>query len=145
MDEHLMPQSMGWWCQHSAQVTLFCCTLLLGSEAPPPSRLVSLPARGRPRVQEHFLLHSFLPAAGLPQFLYFSLSFCPTQLRGGFVALFRKSVVFYQCSIDVLCESFYLQMWGAGFKDFLMWTIFLKFLLNLLKYESALCFVFFWP
>ena len=98
MDEHLMPQSMGWWCQLSAQVTLFCCTLLLGSEAPPPSRLVSLPAKGLPRVQEHFLLHSFLPAAGLPQFLYFSLSFCPTQLRGGFVALFRKSVVFCQCS-----------------------------------------------
>ena len=52
-----------------------CCTLLPASEAPFLSWLISLPVKGLPRVQEHFLFHSSLP--GVQILSWFPFLFFP--------------------------------------------------------------------
>ena len=61
------------WLQQTSR-----CTLLQGSEAPPPSQLITPPVRGLPRVQEPFLFHSSLPGAQVPSQFFFLLSYSVT-------------------------------------------------------------------
>ena len=65
------------------------CALLRGSEASPLHYLQSPPAKGLPSVWKPFLLHGSLPLVQVPS-LFFCLCyfffFCPTQVRGVFLA-----------------------------------------------------------
>ena len=68
-----------------------CCALLCGPEASPqPPHLPSPPVKGLPSVWELFLLHSSLPKVQVPS-LFFCLCFffCPTQVRGEFLAVWE--------------------------------------------------------
>ena len=65
------------------------CALLRGSEAPHLCHPQSLPAKGLPSVWKPFLLHSSLPLVQVPSLFFVSVisfSFCPTQVRGEFLA-----------------------------------------------------------
>ena len=73
-----------------------CCVLLWGSEAPPLSWLISPAVTGLARVQEPFLFYSSIPGMQvLSRFLSHFLIYlfvclfiyCPTWLRGDFLAL----------------------------------------------------------
>ena len=66
-----------------------CCTLLRGFEASPLCHLQSPSAKGLPSVWKDFLLHSSLPLVQVPSLFFvsvFSFFFCPTQVRGEFLA-----------------------------------------------------------
>ena len=81
-----------------ARMSLLCpphpcgCALLHGSEASPLHHPQSPPAKGLPSVWKPFLLHSSLPLVQVPFlffFLFFSFFFCPTQVRGEFLAFWE--------------------------------------------------------
>ena len=68
------------------------CALLCGSEAFPLCHPQSLPAKGLPSVWKPFLLHSSVPLVQVPSLFFclcFFFFFCPTQVRGGFLAFWE--------------------------------------------------------
>ena len=71
-----------------------CCALLRGSEAPPPLPPAISPCEGDPSVWIPFLLHCSLPLVQIPSLFFclcffFSFFFCPTQVRGEFLAFWE--------------------------------------------------------
>lgn len=111
-----------WW---SAWWFLLChsqfswCTFLWSFEIP-PSWLISPLFRWLPRVWISSDFHSFLSGELVLSwflvfsffFSFFSLSlffpFYSTQLCGGFPCPFWSLKIFCQCSVAILCESFYM-------------------------------------
>ena len=82
-----------------------CCSLLLGSETPLPSRLISPPVERFSRVQEPFLLHSSLPGAQtLSPFFLFLFPFVLPNYMEVFLSFWMPEV-FCQHSVAVLCKS----------------------------------------
>ena len=79
----LRPGSSGQWCWLSLPLSVlpsakWLLAVLLCSEAPPLYRLISLPMRRLPRVQEPFFFNSSLPGTSLipiPFSLFFLLSY----------------------------------------------------------------------
>ena len=97
------------------------CALLCGSEASPLCHPQYLPVTGFPSVWKPFLLHSSFP---LVQFLslffvsFFSFFFCPTQVRGEFLAFWEVWVLlpaFSGCSIGAVprLDVFLMYLWGG--------------------------------
>ena len=81
-----------------AGISLLCplhpcgCAFLRGSEASPLCHPQSLPAKGLPSVWRPFLLHSSLPLVQVPSLFFcpfVSFFFCPTQVRGEFLAFWE--------------------------------------------------------
>ena len=104
--------STGWHLSSVRESLRFAlCTPVaaLSSVAPklPPDPPLSLPVKGLPSVWKLFLLHSSLPEVQVPSLFFclcFFFFFCPTQVRGDFLA-FGKSVVFCQCSVGRSCST----------------------------------------
>ena len=89
-----------------------CCAFLCGFEVP-LSWLISSPIRFFPRMCVSFLFHSSLSGVlvlscflSLP--FFFFLLFFPVIWRVS--CPFWRFNVFFQCSVDVLCKSFYMYM-----------------------------------
>ena len=67
-----------------------CCALLRGSEASSLCHPQSPPTKGLPSVWKPFLLHSSLPLVQvLSLFFCLCFFFCPTQVRGEFLAFWE--------------------------------------------------------
>ena len=95
------------------------CTLLRGSEASPTTHPQSPPVKGLPSVWKLFLLHGSLPEVQVPS-LFFCLCFffCPTQVRGEFLAFWEVSgflPAFSRCSVVVVphVDVFLMYLWGG--------------------------------
>ena len=79
------------------------------------------PVKGLPRVWKLFLLHSFLPEVQVPSVFFgsvFSFFFCPTQVRGEFLAFWEVWSLlpaFSRCSVGVVprVDVFLMYLWGG--------------------------------
>ena len=79
----------------------------------------SPPVKGLPSVWKPFLLHSSLPEGqALSLFFYLCFFFCPTQVRGEFLAFWEVwglLPAFSRCSVGVVLhvDVFLMYLWGG--------------------------------
>ena len=96
-----------------------CCSLLCGSEPLPLRHPQSPPAKWFPSVWKPFLLHSSLPLVQVLSLFFlsvFSFLFCPTQVRGEFLAFWEVwglLPAFSRCSVGVVphVDVFLMYLW----------------------------------
>ena len=96
-----------------------CCALLHGSKASPPAHTPSPPVKGLPNVWKLSLLHSSLPEVLVsPLFFCLCFFFCPTQVRGEFLAFWEVwglLPVFSRCSVGAVphADIVLMYLWGG--------------------------------
>ena len=99
-----------------------CCAPLCGSKSSPLCHLQSLPTKGLPSVWKPFLFHSSLPKVQVPSLFFclcfFSFFFCPTQVRGEFLAfgeVWGLLPAFSRCSVGVFPHEdvFLMYLWDG--------------------------------
>ena len=117
------------------------CTPLLLCSPPwlqsfPSIHPPSLPVKGLPSVWKLFLLHSSLPEVQVPS-LFFCLCFffCPTQVRGEFLAFWEvwgPMPAFSRCSVGVVphVDVWLMYLWGGKWFPHLTTLPSLRFLLK---------------